>query len=46
MKKILFAVAVVLGLASCSAPKNDNGAQTSENTILLIRNATLKLDYA
>lgn len=46
MKKILFAVAVVLGLASCSALKNDNGAQTSENTILLIRNATLKLDYA
>lgn len=46
MKKILFVVAVVLGLASCSAPKNDDGAQTSENTIQLIRNATIKLDYA
>lgn len=46
MKKILFVVAVVLGLASCSAPKNDDGAQTSENSIQLIRNATLKLDYA
>ena len=46
MKKIVFAIAVVLGLVSCSTSKEEQTVPKSENSVQLIRNATLKVDYA
>lgn len=46
MKKIVFAIAVVLGLVSCSTSKEEQAVVKSENSVQLIRNATLKVDYA
>lgn len=47
MKRIFYLLSAVLLLASCSVQNEaDSKSEKSENTLQLIRNATVKLDYA